>query len=90
MTNDNLFSLQSFPNSESDAGLVQGLVGVQGHPQLIPDPQEQQASLDAVDGALPDQLVEALRVQLPPDLTNAGFASLPLYKLLVQLFLCDE
>ena len=44
------------------------LVRVQGHPELVPHPQQQQPALRAVDRGLADQLVEALRVQLPPHL----------------------
>ena len=60
---------------------------MEGHPQLIPDPEQEQSSFYAVDGALPDDLVEALRVQLTPDLTNPGLPGLPLFQLLVKLLL---
>ena len=60
---------------------------MEGHPQLIPDPEQEQSSFHAVDGALPDDLVEALRVQLAPDLTDSSLTGLTLLKLLVKLFL---
>ena len=44
------------------------LVGMKSHPELVPDPEEEEAPLGAVDGGLPDELVEALGVQLPPRL----------------------
>jgi hypothetical protein len=60
---------------------------VQGHPQLVPHPEEEQPSLDAVDGALPDDLVEALRVQLASHRADAGLSGLTLFQLLIQLLL---
>ena len=43
-------------------------VGVQRDPGLVPQPEQQQPSLHARDRRLADQLVQALRVQLPPHL----------------------
>ena len=63
---------------------------MQRHPQLVPDPEQEQAPLRAVDGALADQLVEALGVQLAPDLADASLTGLALLKLLVQLFLKEK
>jgi hypothetical protein len=60
---------------------------VQGHPQLVPHPEEEQTSLDAVYGTLPDDLIEALRVQLASHRADAGLSSLTLFQLLIQLLL---
>ena len=60
---------------------------MEGHPQLVPDPEEEETSLDAVDGALPDDLVEALRVQLASHLADSRLSGLPLLQFLIQLFL---
>ena len=73
-----LFSLQSLPYTKSNARFVERLICMQGHPQFISDPEEEKAPFGAVDGALPDQLIEALRVQLTTNLANAGFAGLTL------------
>ena len=40
-------------------------------PELIPDPEQQQASLQAGDESLSDQLLKTLGVKLPPHLANA-------------------
>ncbi len=66
------------PDPEGDARLVERLVRVQSHPELVPDPEQQESPLGAVDGALSDQLVETLRVQLAAHLTDASLASLTL------------
>lgn len=50
-------------------------------------PQEEQPPLGAVDGDLPDELIEALRIQLLPDGADARLARLPLLQLLVELLL---
>ena len=60
---------------------------MESEPQLIPYPEEEKAPLRAVDGALADQLVKALGVQLPAHLADPSFPGLPLLELLVQLFL---
>ena len=44
------------------------LVCVEGHPELVPHPEQQQPALRAVDGRLADQLVETLGVKLSPRL----------------------
>jgi hypothetical protein len=44
------------------------LVSVKRHPELVPDPEQQQAALSAVDCRLTDQLVETLGVELAPRL----------------------
>ena len=53
----------------------------------LPDSEHEQPPLRAVDGALSDELVEALRVQLPPHLADPRLASLTLLQLLVKLLL---
>ena len=67
-----LFSLKSLPDAERNAGLVQRLVGVEGHPELVPHPEQQETPLHAVDGALSDHLVEALGVQFTANLVDIG------------------
>jgi hypothetical protein len=73
-----LLSLERLSDPEGNAGLVQGLVGVECHPQLVSDPEKEETSLDAIDGALPDDFVEALPVQFASHLTDSSFTGLPL------------
>ena len=40
-------------------------------PELVPDPEQQQAPLQAGDESLSDQLLEALGVELPPHLADS-------------------
>ena len=82
-----LFRFQSFSNPECNAGFVQSLIGHQRHLELVPDPQHEEASLHTVDGGLSDELVEALGVELPPDLADPRLPGLSLLQLLVQLLL---
>ena len=56
-------------------------------PESLPDSEHEEAALGAVDGALADELVEALRVELPAHLADARLPRLPLLQLLVQLLL---
>lgn len=68
-----------------DAALVQlfvrfGLVAV-----LVTHPDQQQASLSAIDSDLADDLVEALVVQLLPGWTQADFSGLALNEAFVEL-----
>ena len=53
----------------------------------FPDSEHEEPALRAVDGALSDELVEALRVQLPPHLADPRLPRLALLQLLVQLLL---
>mmetsp|Transcript_58236 Transcript_58236/g.167068 ORF Transcript_58236/g.167068 Transcript_58236/m.167068 type:complete len:227 (+) Transcript_58236:91-771(+) len=82
-----LLGLQLLPRSKSHAALVERLVRSDRHPNLISHPQQQQAPLGAVDRHLPDELVEALRVELLAHGANAGLPGLPLHEPLVQRLL---
>ena len=62
---------ERLPDTEGDAGLVEGLVSQQRHPQLIPDPEHQQPPLSTVYGGLADEFVKTLRVQLTSNLNIA-------------------
>ena len=55
-----LFSHQSMPHSICNRAVVQALVGMELLPELVSDPDQQEASLSAVDCYLADYLVEAL------------------------------
>ena len=50
---------------------------MEGHSELIPDPEEQEAPLCAVDGGLPDELVKALGVQLSTSLNHGDIIHSP-------------
>ncbi len=82
-----MLSHESLPHTESNAALVQSLVGRYRHADLVPHPEKEKPSLRTIDGYLPDQLVEALRVELLSDGADASFTSLPLLKFLIQILL---
>lgn len=52
-----LLGHERLAHAERDAGLVERLVGGDGHADLVADPEQQQAALRAVDGDLANQLV---------------------------------
>ena len=92
-----LFGLKGFPHPEGDAGLVEGLIGLDGHPDLIPDSHywknekffiekvtKQKASLGTVDGDLPDQLIEALGVELLSLGADSGLPGLSSLQLVLK------
>lgn len=62
-----LLGLELFPHGEGEGGLVEHLVGVDGHVELVPDPHEEDSPFGAVDGDLADDLVVALLVELFAD-----------------------
>ena len=62
--------LESLPDPEGDAGLVESLVSQERHPQLVPDPEHQQPPLRAVDGRLTNEFVKTLRIQLTSNLNT--------------------
>merc|ERR1719293_305105 len=82
-----LLCLERLAHAEGDGGLVEALVGTDGPPDLVADAQQEQTALGADDGDLPDELVEALRVELLPDGAYARLASLSLLQPLVQVLL---
>ena len=71
-----LLSHQSLAHAVRDGRLVQRLVGLHGHLDLVADSHQQEASLGAVDGDLTDELIEALRVQLLANGADASLAGL--------------
>ena len=52
-----LLSLERFPHPKRHAAFVQSLISGDRHSYLVPDPEQQETSLRAVDGHLTDQLV---------------------------------
>ena len=56
-------------------------------PESLPDSEHEEAALGAVDGALADELVEALRVELLAHGTDARLPRLPRLQLGVELLL---
>ena len=63
--------LHSLAASEGDAGLVESLGGVERHPELVPEPEEEEAALQVGEETLSDELLEALSVELPPHLADS-------------------
>lgn len=82
-----LLRLQLLPHGEGERALVQGLIGLDGHVQLVAHPHQQDAPLGRVDGHLPDDLVEALVVQLLAYGADARVPGLAVDQLLVQQLL---
>lgn len=62
-----LLGLELLPHGEGEGRLVEHLVGVDGHVELVPDPHEENSPFGAVDGDLADDLVVALLVELFAD-----------------------
>jgi hypothetical protein len=52
------------------------LVGCCGHAHLIPDPKQEQPTLSTADGDLPNELIQALTVQLLSHWTYASLTGL--------------
>lgn len=82
-----LLGLKGLAHTERNARLIQRLVRSNRHPNLIPDAQQKQASLGAVDGDLSDEFVEHLRVEFSSHGTNAGLPGLTLLKPAVEFLL---
>jgi hypothetical protein len=82
-----LLRLETLSHAIGNRGLVQSLISLYGHAYFIPDPDQQQPPLGAVDGDLPDELVEALGVQFLPKGADAGLPGLLVLQPLVQLLL---
>ena len=79
-----MLCLQLFPHCECGRRLVERLVRLYRHLDLVPDPQQQQTPLRLVDRHLSDYLLKTLLEQLLSDRANARLACLPLGQLLVQ------
>lgn len=54
---DAVLSLQLLADAVDDAAPIEGLVCVDGHPDLVTHSQEQEATLRSVQGHFPDELV---------------------------------
>ena len=59
-----MFSLLLLAHGEGDGALVEGLIGLAGHLDIVTNPQQQQATLWLVQGNLTDQFVEAFAEEL--------------------------
>lgn len=82
-----LLRLQRFPDSVGHAALIQRLIRLNRHLDLVFHAHEQESPLGTVDRRLPDELVERLRVELLAQGADSGLARLALLELLVELFL---
>jgi len=82
-----LLRLQRLSHAKGDAGFVERLVGRDGHANLVSNAKEKKPAFRAVDRYLPDQFIEALRVEFPSDGADASFSRLPLLQSHVKLLL---
>ena len=71
-----LLRLESLPHTISYWTFVQSLIRLNSHFYLVTNTNKQKASLSAVDGHLPYNFIETLRVQLFSNRTNACLACL--------------
>jgi len=84
-----LLSLHGLAHTVGDGGLVERLVRQDRHFNFVAHAHQKEAALSAVDGHLPDNLVETLCVQVFPNRANARLTGLALLQLLVELLLED-
>lgn len=56
-------------------------------PDLVSHSHQKQAPFSAIDGNLPDELVETLGIELFSDGADASFSGLPLLESLIQFLL---
>jgi len=82
-----LLSHESFAHAIGDRALIESLVGLDGHLDLITHTHEQETALSAVNGDLADELIEALGEELFAEGADACLASLRALKLLIELIL---
>mmetsp|Transcript_1894 Transcript_1894/g.2678 ORF Transcript_1894/g.2678 Transcript_1894/m.2678 type:complete len:215 (-) Transcript_1894:382-1026(-) len=81
------FRLQLLLDAKGDTAVVECLVGIDGHPDLVSHAQEQEPPLGAVQGHVADELVKALGVQVLSDRADVRLPRLALHQPLVQLLL---
>ena len=82
-----LFSLESFAHAIGYGAFIEGLVGLNGHFNLISDSDEKESSFGALNSDLTDQLIEALGVQFFTNRADSGFPGLSALDVLVQFIL---
>lgn len=82
-----LFSLQRLSHAISNRALVQCLVCLNRHFDLIANSYQQESTFSAIYSRLPDQFIERLRVQLFTNRANTCFTSLSFLEFLVQFIL---
>lgn len=79
-----LLGFDLLPHAKVDRGLIDSLIGSEGHPVLVPNSHQEQPPLRAVDGHLPDDLIECLRVELLANRADSLGFGLPVLEHLVE------
>ena len=79
-----LLSHESLAHAIGDRALIESLVGLNGHLDLISHTHEQETALSAVNGDLTDELIEALGEELFAEGADTRLASLSTLKLLIE------
>ena len=82
-----LLSHQCLAHAIGYRALIESLVGLDGHLDLITHSHQQETTLSAVNGNLADELIEALREELFAERADACLASLRALKLLIEVIL---
>ena len=82
-----LLSHERFAHAVGNGTLVEGLVGLDSHLDLVTNTDKKEAPLGAVDGDLTNELVEALSEKLLTEWADAGLSSLSLLDILIKLLL---